>query len=134
VSVRVLIVDDSATRRGVNAAVLRIRGVMRARPVGPRGELGCRNCGAPLAPEGDAPTYGVLTPVDAGSLPAVQLSPWISLWRDLRRARRWRDRLRYLFDAPGWSHDGPDRRVRVARASLLGAPRPPDDHAQGPAG
>jgi sterol desaturase/sphingolipid hydroxylase (fatty acid hydroxylase superfamily) len=85
-------------------------------------------------PEGDAPTYGVLTPVDAGSLSAVQLSPWTSLWRDLRRATRWRDRLRYLFDAPGWSHDGSDRRVRVARASLLGAPRPPDDHAQGPAG
>jgi hypothetical protein len=40
----------------VNAAVLRIRRVMRAREAGPTKELGCRSCGAPLAPGPDAPT------------------------------------------------------------------------------
>lgn len=40
----------------VNAAVLRIRRVMRARRDSAAGELGCRNCGAPLAPESDALT------------------------------------------------------------------------------
>lgn len=40
----------------LNALVLRIRRSLRAREAGPRGDLGCRNCGAPLAAESDAPT------------------------------------------------------------------------------
>lgn len=66
-------------------------------------------------PETAPPDYGVLSPVDAGSLVDVQLSPWRALWRDLRRAPDLGSRLRYLFDAPGWSHDGPDARVRARR-------------------
>jgi sterol desaturase/sphingolipid hydroxylase (fatty acid hydroxylase superfamily) len=73
------------------------------------------------AEEGAAPTYGVLSPVDAGSLRDVQCAPWIALWRDVRRAPSWGARLRYLFDAPGWSHDGPDHRVRTQRAAGRGA-------------
>ncbi len=68
------------------------------------------------AEEHEIPTYGVLSPVDAGSLRDVQCSPWVALWKDLRRAPTWTARMRYLFDAPGWSHDGPDRRVRAQRA------------------
>lgn len=67
-------------------------------------------------PETVAPTYGVLAPVDSRSLGAVQLEPWRDLWRDLRRAPTWGARLRYLFDAPGYSHDGPDHRVATLRA------------------
>lgn len=40
----------------VNAAVLRVRRALGARQEDTSGELGCRNCGAPLAPESDAPT------------------------------------------------------------------------------
>lgn len=75
-------------------------------------------------PEDRAPTFGVLEPVDAGSLRAVQLSPWASLAHDLRRATRWRDRLRYLFDAPGWRHDGPDHRVRALTRGSTVEPAP----------
>jgi hypothetical protein len=28
---------------------------------------------------------------------------------------KWRDRLHYLLWAPGWSHDGPNKRARVLR-------------------
>lgn len=66
--------------------------------------------------EDQAPDYGLLKPIDSGSLAEVQLSPWRDLWADLRRAPDWTSRLRYLFDAPGWSHDGPDQRVRARRA------------------
>lgn len=40
----------------VNATVLRVRRALRARPGRARDQLDCRNCGAPLAPEADAPT------------------------------------------------------------------------------
>jgi sterol desaturase/sphingolipid hydroxylase (fatty acid hydroxylase superfamily) len=69
-----------------------------------------------FAPEGRAPTYGLLVaatdpPLDDGSLVAVQLTPWRKLWHDVRRAPTWSTKLRYVFDVPGWSHDGPDLRV-----------------------
>lgn len=35
----------------VNAAVLRVRRLVRARAEGPQGDLACRSCGAPLAPQ-----------------------------------------------------------------------------------
>ncbi|MCA2978302.1 MAG: sterol desaturase family protein [Myxococcaceae bacterium] len=63
------------------------------------------------------PTYGLVTPLKDDGFLTVQLSPWAALWRDVRRAPTFRARLRYLFDAPGWSHDGPDRRVRAMRAA-----------------
>lgn len=39
----------------VDATVLRVRRALRARDDGPTGALACRSCGAPLAPEPDAP-------------------------------------------------------------------------------
>ena len=38
-----------------------------------------------------------------------------ALWKDIRRAKRWLDRFRYLFYAPGWRHDGPDERANTLR-------------------
>lgn len=67
------------------------------------------------APEVEAPDYGVLAPVDAGDLLDVQLSPWRALLADLRAAPDLRSRIRYLLDAPGFAHEGPDRRVRARR-------------------
>ncbi|MCB9665310.1 MAG: sterol desaturase family protein [Alphaproteobacteria bacterium] len=71
-----------------------------------------------FAEEEEVPDYGVLAPIDSRSLDAVQLGPWRSLWHDLRRAPGWGARLRYLFDAPGWRHDGPDERVRAKRRAM----------------
>jgi sterol desaturase/sphingolipid hydroxylase (fatty acid hydroxylase superfamily) len=65
--------------------------------------------------EGHPPSYGLITPYADDRFVTVQASPFRALWRDLRRAPTLSARLRYLFDAPGWSHDGPDLRVRAAR-------------------
>jgi len=34
------------------------------------------------------------------------------------RSDKWMDRLRYIFLAPGWSHDGEDLRARTLRSNL----------------
>jgi len=47
----------------------------------------------------------------------VLVHGYADLWRDLRRAKTARDRWRYLARAPGWSHDGPDKRSETLRAS-----------------
>jgi sterol desaturase/sphingolipid hydroxylase (fatty acid hydroxylase superfamily) len=43
-----------------------------------------------------------------------------SLVRDVARADHWKDKLKYLVLAPGWSHDGDDKRSKTLRASLQG--------------
>ena len=52
-------------------------------------------------------------------------NPWVvlsheyaAIWSDLRRAASWKDRLNYLLQAPGWSHDGPDKRAATLRKGL----------------
>lgn len=61
--------------------------------------------------------YG-LTKNIADDRPWTVLShEYLALWRDLRRASRWQDRLRYLLLAPGWQHDGEDLRAGVQRAN-----------------
>ena len=56
--------------------------------------------------------------IGTDNIVTVALHEYQSIWRDLRRARNWRDRLRYLFLAPGWSHDGPDKRANTLRREL----------------
>ena len=48
----------------------------------------------------------------------VLVHEYADLFRDVRRADSWGDRLRYVFAAPGWSHDGPDKRAKTLRADL----------------
>jgi sterol desaturase/sphingolipid hydroxylase (fatty acid hydroxylase superfamily) len=52
--------------------------------------------------------------------------PWVvlsheyrAIWRDLQRADNWQQRWRYLLYAPGWSHDGPDKRAATLRQQAL---------------
>lgn len=59
--------------------------------------------------------YGLTTNIETDNLLRVLSHEYVAIGRDLRRARTWGDRLRYLFLAPGWSHDGPDKRARVLR-------------------
>ena len=60
-------------------------------------------------------TYGLTKNIESDAILTVALHEYLSIWRDLRRANNWGDRLRYLFLAPGWSHDGPDQRSNTLR-------------------
>lgn len=53
-------------------------------------------------PELFRPTYGLTHPVGTYNLIKLQYGDYASLWRDLRHASTWRDRLGYLFRPPGW--------------------------------
>lgn len=62
--------------------------------------------------------YGLTTNIASHNPVVVLTHEYASLLRDLRRASRWSDRAKYLRNAPGWSHDGEDRRANVLRAGL----------------
>lgn len=52
--------------------------------------------------ERQQPTYGLTKPKDTYNLIKLQYGDYAELWRDVRGATRWRDRIGYLFGPPGW--------------------------------
>ena len=62
--------------------------------------------------------YGLTTNINSDNPWVVLSHEYASLWRDIRRAETWPDRLSYLLKAPGWSHDGPDKRADTLRQAL----------------
>ncbi len=62
--------------------------------------------------------YGVTRPLSKQTAVAAAFEEYIQLAADIRRAKSLRDKFAYLFMAPGWSHDGPDKRSKTVRASV----------------
>ena len=60
--------------------------------------------------------YGLTTNVGTFDPWTVLVHGYTDLVADMRRATSWRDRLRYVVEAPGWSHDGEDKRAQTLRA------------------
>lgn len=75
------------------------------------------------APE-ETPVYGLTKNIRTYNPLTVAAGEYANLWRDVRRARRLRDKLRYLFLAPGWCHDGEDRRSDTLREATRGPLQP----------
>ena len=59
--------------------------------------------------------YGLTTNIDTYNPVKVAFGEYANLFRDMLRADRWQDKFRYLLLAPGWSHDGADKRAKVLR-------------------
>jgi sterol desaturase/sphingolipid hydroxylase (fatty acid hydroxylase superfamily) len=64
---------------------------------------------------GEAPVYGLTTNLTSHHPLHVATHEYSAIFADVRRARNLKDKIRYLLKAPGWSHDGEDRRARTLR-------------------
>lgn len=60
-------------------------------------------------PELFRPHYGLTKPVDTFNIWTLQTHEYVAIARDLRGARRLRDRLGYVFGPPGWQPRTADR-------------------------
>lgn len=56
--------------------------------------------------EEEPPRFGLVQPLNSYRIWDIQTSGFQWLFGQMRRADNWRDRLRYLWHPPGWSHDG----------------------------
>ena len=65
--------------------------------------------------------YGLTENIDTHQPFKVATHEYSAIWRDVRRASSLSDKLSYIFKAPGWSHNGPDKRAKVLRAQLAGS-------------
>ncbi len=63
----------------------------------------------------DKPKYGLTVNINTYNPVKVATHEYIAIWKDVKRANTWRDKLNYIFNAPGWSHDGDDKRAKVLR-------------------
>jgi len=61
--------------------------------------------------------YGLTTNIDTYNPFKVALGEYAALWRDVGSAKTLADKLRYILLAPGWSHQGPDKRAASLRRS-----------------
>jgi sterol desaturase/sphingolipid hydroxylase (fatty acid hydroxylase superfamily) len=59
-----------------------------------------------FAAEERRPSYGLTTPVETYDLLTLQYGHYADIARDVRAARRWRDRLGYVLGPPGWQPSG----------------------------
>ena len=66
----------------------------------------------------EKPVYGLTENIQTYNPLIVATHEYSAIWRDVRRARKWTDKLKYIFYAPGWSHDGEDKRAKTLRKKL----------------
>ena len=62
------------------------------------------------------PIYGLTQNIESYHPITVATHEYAAIGRDVKRAKKFTDKLKYIFFAPGWSHDGEDKRAKVLRA------------------
>ncbi len=63
----------------------------------------------------DPPVFGLTKPAPKDTAYQVIFHEWEQLRQDMRQAPDWHTRWRYLWQAPGWRHDGTGKTARDLR-------------------
>lgn len=66
----------------------------------------------------DQPVYGLTVNIETHNPIKVATHEYTAIWKDIKRAKKWSDKLNYIFNAPGWSHDGEDKRAKTLRRNM----------------
>lgn len=66
----------------------------------------------------EKPVYGLTVNIKTYHPVKVATHEYSAIWKDIQRADNWKDKLNYIFKAPGWSHDGEDKRAKTLRNRL----------------
>ena len=67
----------------------------------------------------EPPVYGLTKNIETYQPFKVAFGAYVDLASDVLQAMSWCDKCRYLLLAPGWHHDGEDKRSRVLREKFL---------------
>ena len=59
--------------------------------------------------------YGLTNNIDTYRPTSIAFGEYATIIKDLKRTQRWQDGLRYLLLAPGWDHEGEDKRSDTLR-------------------
>ncbi len=56
--------------------------------------------------EEERPTYGLTKNIVTNNPIQIALHEWFNMWLDVKKSPNIKTALRYIFNPPGWSHDG----------------------------
>lgn len=65
-----------------------------------------------------SPKYGLTKKIDSTNPLDIVFSEWNALRKDLQKAKKMKDRIYFIFKAPGWSNDGKSQTTRALRSSV----------------
>lgn len=68
--------------------------------------------------EVEKPVYGLTVNIETYNPMKVATHEYSAIWQDVKRAKKWKDKLNYIFNSPGWTHDGEDKRAKTLRKKL----------------
>jgi sterol desaturase/sphingolipid hydroxylase (fatty acid hydroxylase superfamily) len=63
----------------------------------------------------DKPVYGITTNINSFNLLHIASHEFQNLWKDIKNAPTFKDKLKYIFYPPGWSHTGEDQTAKTLR-------------------
>ena len=66
----------------------------------------------------EVPIYGITENINSFSPLKIASHEYISLWQDMRRSKKLSDKIKYLINPPGWSHDGENRTSKELQRQL----------------
>ncbi|MCH7515109.1 MAG: sterol desaturase family protein [Bacteroidetes bacterium] len=61
--------------------------------------------------------FGVLKPPPSLNPITANTHEFVCIWKDMKRAPTWKDKIKYIFYPPGWSHDGSSLTTRQMQAA-----------------
>lgn len=62
--------------------------------------------------------FGITTNIHTFNPLRIASHEFIAIWRDVRTAPTWSDKLKYIINPPGWSHDGRSQTATEMQANL----------------
>jgi sterol desaturase/sphingolipid hydroxylase (fatty acid hydroxylase superfamily) len=68
--------------------------------------------------EVDHPVYGLTVNIETHNPIKVATHEYLAIYKDVKRAEKWSDKLNYIFNSPGWTHDGEDKRAKTLRKQM----------------
>jgi len=67
----------------------------------------------------EIPVYGTKKKIDSENLFETQANGFIELWKDIKSAHRFTDKVKYIFMPPGWNHNGTGILAKQIRKEAL---------------
>lgn len=64
------------------------------------------------------PKFGITTPLRSYNPLIAFSNEYLNIWKDIKKVRSWKDKLKYIFYPPGWSHDNSSITVKKMQKKL----------------
>ena len=66
----------------------------------------------------ETPNYGITVNINSFNPLKIASHEYISLWQDMHRSKKLSDKIKYLINPPGWSHDGENKTSKELQRQL----------------